>query len=906
MLSVSLAGTMLEGLTSSGIMQMVSKANREIENWNIEIFGDMEKDADGNLVQKQWTIPRSDSKTIHATENSEVKSAYEKLMNNEQNQKDKARYEELSKKEELDDNETKEFNELCRKLITVRDGKLGEHIGYAPLFRSGEEGDELDLEKGIDYNLADKGLGQMGKIMLDFQWNSMRASQGWAKLSLPMYDQPLWKNNGSWFEPPTLRSVSSVVMEIVGTATGQAWWFSYADDLLFAAMDLGAGYKSASEVGLELAKTAATAAIGAGMGAASNALGDIAGNALQGASKFTNFAAQAGISMTTNYVTSVANSAVNSLYIGQDGKLGFKTEDFTKSLYSANTISGALGAGITGGMGALNLRDGNNIKLNSNTFNVSGISAFNSLAGGLVQNGVALAMGGNANFNLLNYKGVGLLELSFGKDGVKSKIGMGGTNISIQNLRNVAAGYKESSKVTDWKYGSTETSSTLNSINMLGYTTSGMNQQLAKDIWNEKLAVEYGDFEGNALGRADRESNTIYISDKLLGGGKEGSAQIASMFSHEGLHLNGYDELQSRVGGYDTYAQLQKQFGVTGESYDSISDIAYMTEVYKQYGEEGLFFSLFFGSSFDESNQDKYFAEISDPTWRQRESVDLKDVALARGYEEITVESKNLITEALMYEHYKNEEFHIYRKNNPDTKYTKDTFEYKYATKEDFLKSNLAKDYDPIDYDSLYSAGCTLATTAYIAYSLSGNLYSFKEANQLLIQKDMEAEKNKFYSERIFTEDSTNGYQLNLIGIGNQYANAVNALAGYKAIEYQNADKNGLWSSSSYMGENNIASALHFYSSMPFQEYVAHVRIASSTNPKYRNAHSTVFNGINYSSMNFYDATINYVSSIDVLDPISGNKTVPLEDVYRVDIFKVLERRNWNNYSRLFPEYEVR
>ena len=123
-------------------------------------------------------------------------------------QKDKARYEELSKKEELDDNETKEFNELSRKLITVRDGKLGEHIGYAPLFRSGEEGDELDLEKGIDYNLADKGLGQMGKIMLDFQWNSMRASQGWAKLSLPMYDQPLWKDNGSWFEPPTFVSFS--------------------------------------------------------------------------------------------------------------------------------------------------------------------------------------------------------------------------------------------------------------------------------------------------------------------------------------------------------------------------------------------------------------------------------------------------------------------------------------------------------------------------------------------------------------------------------------------------------------------------------------------------------------------------------------------------------------------------
>ena len=65
-------------------------------------------------------------------------------------------------------------------------------------------------------------------------------------------------------------------------------------------------------------------------------------------------------------------------------------------------------------------------------------------------------------------------------------------------------------------------------------------------------------------------------------------------------------------------------------------------------------------------------------------------------------------------------------------------------------------------------------------------------------------------------------------------------------------------------------------------------------------------NGINYSSMNFYNASINYVSSIDVLDPISGIKTVPLEDVYRVDVFKVLERRNWNNYTRLFAEYEVR
>jgi hypothetical protein len=54
--------------------------------------------------------------------------------------------------------------------------------------------------------------------------------------------------------------------------------------------------------------------------------------------------------------------------------------------------------------------------------------------GGLATNTTSLLMGGNANLNLLSFKGVGMLEFSFGKDGIKSKIGMGGTNISIQNL----------------------------------------------------------------------------------------------------------------------------------------------------------------------------------------------------------------------------------------------------------------------------------------------------------------------------------------------------------------------------------------------------------------------------------------------------------------------------------------
>ena len=225
-------------------------------------------------------------------------------------------------------------------------------------------------------------------------------------------------------------------------------------------------------------------------------------------------------------------------------------------------------------MNAINLRDGNNITLNSNTFNVGGIKALNGLAGGLVQNGVALAMGGNANFNLLSFKGVGMLEFSFGKDGIKSKIGMGGTNISIQNLRVAVAGYKEASKVTDWKYGNEQSSSTLNSINMLGYTTSGMNQQLAKDIWSEKLAVEYGN-TGNDYGNYTLGDSKIMLSDNLLGGGRAGSAKLATVMSHEGSHYYGNRvEAIAHMSAADTYSQLNQKFKLQADTSFSMEMLA--------------------------------------------------------------------------------------------------------------------------------------------------------------------------------------------------------------------------------------------------------------------------------------------------------------------------------------------
>ncbi len=467
-ISVSLSKTMLDGLNSSAIMLLVEQANYDIEKWSKQVFGNTEKDEEGNVVLKQIALVR------------------DSFYND-----DVDRFKTLSKKDydKLSEDEQKEFNNLSTGIVSVRDGALGEWIGYAPVFKDGDSG--LDLSNSRESNIKYQGSGQMGQIMFDFQWNNMIEQQGWQKVALPVYDQPLWRGDGGWFEPPTIRGISSIVFEVVGTASGQKW-FSYADDVIFAAIDLGGGFKSPEQVGLELAKTAATAVISMGCSAAGSAIGNVAGKAMKGASKFANFATQAGISEATTYVSTVATSAVNNVQLDADGKLTFNKDEFGKSLYSASTIAGSVGAGFTAGLNEISVGARTEKVKNPKTgkmenqvtytrvnglssAQIASIQSLNGLAGGLVQNGVSLAMGGDATFNILDFADIagmfgkeykngktgakastGLLEVSFGQNGFKSRIGMGGTNISVNSLLNSMNGAKDwdkSEKINDYVDG---------------------------------------------------------------------------------------------------------------------------------------------------------------------------------------------------------------------------------------------------------------------------------------------------------------------------------------------------------------------------------------------------------------------------------------------------------------------
>ena len=201
-----------------------------------------------------------------------------------------------------------------------------------------------------------------------------------------------------------------------------------------------------------------------------------------------------------------------------------------------------------------------------------GLKNLNNLAGGLASSAVSFAFTGNATFNILNLTDFGsringgLLEFTIGKDGISSKIGNGGTNISYSNIKSSIAGIKEASKVTDWKYGSLESRSTMNSINMLAYTNSKDNLKIAKDIWNENLEVEYGN-TGNDYGNYTLGQNKIVLSETLLGGGREASAKLATVMSHEGTHYNGKRvEAYAHLAGAETYAFLNNKFTLQADT----------------------------------------------------------------------------------------------------------------------------------------------------------------------------------------------------------------------------------------------------------------------------------------------------------------------------------------------------
>ena len=420
------------------------------------------------------------------------------------------------------------------------------------------------------------GKGLVGAILLDFEKNSQKEKAGWEALDAPTWERKLWCSDT--FPGPSIREFSTMVASIAATvctfgagavlAVAVSAAIMATNELAFELADVGVGYHDWDEAAKNVAKAAVSGALtgasGAAMGAASK-VGGIGGVFLK-----------TGITSSSSITTQFTNAFIDG------GFSGVKDAFNSWSDWQGIAFSTA-GSFVTNGLGAMNSFDSTGKLLNGNTFNTSAMSSFNSLAGGLTTNALEFAFTGQTTFNLANLSMLGLeygsmwgaagtgtisggfLSMTVGQNGTHFAISSAGTDISLGTLKLAAAGAKESSKVIDWKYGSVETNSTLNSINMLGYTNVGGNQKLSKDIWNEKISVNYTD-TGNDYGNYSGGS-TINISKTLLGGGTEDYAKLATVLAHEGTHAYGNRiEGVAHSVGLETYTQINQIYDLSGDS----------------------------------------------------------------------------------------------------------------------------------------------------------------------------------------------------------------------------------------------------------------------------------------------------------------------------------------------------
>lgn len=664
-------------------------------------------------------------------------------------------------------------------------GLFAEHIGTEPLFV-----ENVNIEKNRVENISNPGSGQLGLVMLDYIWNSIVNRNGYAEVATAMYDRKLTvENKFLGVELPTIRDITSIAFDIVANCTGQKW-ISVIDDVTFGITDLTLEQKTSDQVFLGLAASAASIGIGS---AASSAVNTVNNSAMNQISKAL---ITSGIKAAQSYTSSVASSYINAISFSD----GFTIDwDKANSVWTdenawKNSISSGATTLINGALNNLTLTDGTGRFLNDSYYNISAVQSLNSTLSAVAVSGTELLLSGTTTVNLLNAGGTGLLAMTISDDGVSAKISSDGHNLNIADAVNGISGIGDAAWVTGAKMsaaaGDENNVGLLNGINCLSYYSPERAGELAKEIWNGEKIVKIADM--NPLGRTF--GNVIEVSDKIAGNNDESAVQVASILLHEDAHSQGLDEFQARIVGYNLYANMSGVYDTSQNIYENVSDVAFFTQAYKQFGEEGLYMMMQLTDAFSHHNDgwDYYLAETIDSGIKQNLS-DNNFIALGNSLIKKKIDEYNNAHIEESYEKYMKDGYQKYVKAQNEAGNENNCLSYedfcssgllKYGDKSVFAKAILEKNkelsayhFAEKDFVSIGDYGCVLSTATYITYSLTGELYSLREANDICKGADV-----------------FNGAY---ISWGEDYKNAVNALVGEEALtEYGRAsgleDKNNL------------------------------------------------------------------------------------------------------------------
>jgi murein DD-endopeptidase MepM/ murein hydrolase activator NlpD len=351
-------------------------------------------------------------------------------------------------------------------------GKFGEYIGYEPSVRP-KPG---ETKKEIFY---DRGKGELGRLLTEYIYWSVIDSRGLAELSLSPWDKRMWDDRDSFFESPTIRSMTDIVLSVgvavlslagtivtcgagAGAIIGAAVLIAAinsADDLVFATLDTAFGYKDWTEAGFEFGKalminTASAVVSGVFSGVSGVTEGFFKGglNAAT-ANLFSDSVGKVAAQTVMTGVQSVATSTVTNALSNityTNGSLGYNSDGFKQGMNASwkNTLGSMTSTLVTGTFQGIN--SGMNMeKLTGfeDATNKKWVQVLNNTIGSVAGQGINFAMGGDFSFNIFNTAifelmglknpnggNSGLLELHIGRDGTKMNFGTGGADVSLSSI----------------------------------------------------------------------------------------------------------------------------------------------------------------------------------------------------------------------------------------------------------------------------------------------------------------------------------------------------------------------------------------------------------------------------------------------------------------------------------------
>ncbi len=313
------------------------------------------------------------------------------------------------------------------------------HIGTAPGCTEDvtEEGDALpDTE----------GSGELGRLVGACITVMREEAEGWAKAAASWYDKPFADDRSgafSWLKSCSVRSIVDVAVGVAASACtaglggiaaiAASTALSLGDDILFSMADIMGGADVGTvmvNLGKQTLMSAAMPAIGGGLDALSSV-------ALESATGFMGFVANATFDTVRVMSCSTVKAAISA--VGWDG------DGFT---WSNEAFSTTINAGFPAAMAGLLVKNGLNSGLEGFTGDLLvDARTLSSFAGGLVGEAVRYKTEGKMSFNILNAADVtkgevqaDIIRLDIGADGASVQLGTGGQSAGVSTISSALEG----------------------------------------------------------------------------------------------------------------------------------------------------------------------------------------------------------------------------------------------------------------------------------------------------------------------------------------------------------------------------------------------------------------------------------------------------------------------------------